>query len=139
MGQEDHVSMGSISGRKLLQVIDNVDKIMSIELLCAAQAKDFHTPLTSTPIIEAIHEHIRQSIPHIEEDQPMQELLDKALVLIKSGVLVKVAKQTAQKQQIEFWVQGLNILKTSKQMDNTFLIGPFKQLLTLQNLPIKAL
>jgi histidine ammonia-lyase len=64
MGQEDHVSMGSISGRKLLQVIDNVDKIMSIELLCAAQAKDFHSPLTSTPIIEAIHAHIRQSIPH---------------------------------------------------------------------------
>lgn len=107
MGQEDHVSMGSISGRKLLQVIDNVDKIMSIELLCAAQAKDFHTPLTSTPIIEAIHEHIRQSIPHIEEDQPMQELLDKALVLIKSGVLVEVAKQTAQKQQIEFWGTGV--------------------------------
>lgn len=107
MGQEDHVSMGSISGRKLLQVIDNVDKIMSIELLCAAQAKDFHAPLTSTPIIEAIHAHIRQSIPHIEEDQPMQELLDKALVLIKSGVLVEVAKQTAQKQQIEFWGTGI--------------------------------
>jgi hypothetical protein len=37
----------------------------------------------------------------------MQELLDKALVLIKSGVLVEVAKQTAQKQQIEFWGTGV--------------------------------
>src|SRR5699024_12177500 len=39
LGQEDHVSMGSISGRKLLQVIDNVYTILSIEMLCAAQAK----------------------------------------------------------------------------------------------------
>ncbi|TDQ82890.1 histidine ammonia-lyase [Sphingobacterium yanglingense] len=95
MGQEDHVSMGSISGRKLLQVIDNVDKILSVELLCAAQAKDFHSPLQSTAVVEALHQHIRKHIPHLEEDQPMQDILEKALALVKSGELVELAKATA--------------------------------------------
>lgn len=95
LGQEDHVSMGSISGRKLLQVIDNVDKILSIELLCAAQAKDFHYPLVSTPIIEEIHQHIRRTIPHLEEDQPMQDILDNALAFVKSGELLKIANEIA--------------------------------------------
>lgn len=95
LGQEDHVSMGSISGRKLLQVLDNVDKILSIEMLCAAQAKDFHNPKQSTAVIEAIHKHIRTRIPHIEEDQPMQDILDKALAIIKSGELIEVARKAA--------------------------------------------
>lgn len=95
LGQEDHVSMGSVSGRKLLQVIDNVDKILSIELLCAAQAKDYHQPLTSTAALEAIHESIRQSIPHIESDQPMEELLTEALKLVKSGDLIALHAQYA--------------------------------------------
>jgi len=97
LGQEDHVSMGSISGRKLLVVIDNVDKILSIELLCAAQAKDYHYPLKSTPIIEAIHEHIRTKIPHLEEDQPMEIFLDNALKIIKSGELIAIAENVRKK------------------------------------------
>lgn len=100
LGQEDHVSMGSISGRKLLQVIDNVDKILSIELLCAAQAKDFHYPLVSTPIVEQIHQHIRARIPHLEEDQPMQHILDDALSMIKSGELLTIANQVAIQQGV---------------------------------------
>lgn len=92
MGQEDHVSMGSISGRKLLQVIDNVDKILSVELLCAAQAKDFHSPLQSTAVIEALHKHVRKQISHLEEDQPMQDILEKALAMVKSGELIELAK-----------------------------------------------
>ncbi|MDR6734535.1 histidine ammonia-lyase [Sphingobacterium sp. 2149] len=95
LGQEDHVSMGSIAGRKLLQVIDNVDKILSIELLCAAQAKDYHQPLTSTAALEAIHGRIRQSIPHIESDQPMEELLTEALKMVKSGELIALHVQYA--------------------------------------------
>src|SRR5690606_19378674 len=106
LGQEDHVSMGSISGRKLLQVLDNVDKILSIELLCAAQAKDYHQPLKSTAVIEAIHQHIRESIPHIEEDQPMTDLLDAALEVVKSGALVEVANKVASQQGVEYLGTG---------------------------------
>lgn len=100
LGQEDHVSMGSISGRKLLEVIDNVDKILSIELLCASQAKDYHYPLKSTPIIETIHQHIRTKIPHIENDQPMEVFLDAALEIIKSGELIELAEKVRQEMNL---------------------------------------
>lgn len=93
LGQEDHVSMGSISSRKLLQVLDNVDKILSIELLCALQAKDFHYPLKSTAVIEGIHRYVRQHIAHVQQDQPMQEILDKAQAMVKSGELIVLAQQ----------------------------------------------
>lgn len=106
LGQEDHVSMGSISGRKLLQVLDNVNKILSIELLCAAQAKDFHNPMKSTAVVEAMHQHIRTKIPHIEEDQPMQEILDNALSMIKSGELIQVAKETADRNNVAYLGDG---------------------------------
>lgn len=106
MGQEDHVSMGSISGRKLLQVINNVNKILSIELLCAAQAKDYHTPLQSTPIIEAIHTHIRTQIPHIEEDQAMSSILGKALSIIQSGELIELAKLKAKGDGVLYFGEG---------------------------------
>lgn len=108
MGQEDHVSMGSISGRKLLQVIDNVDKVLSIELLCAAQAKDYHCPLESTKIIEAIHQHIRQQIPHIEEDQPMSAIMGDALRIIKSGELIELARQQADKESLPYFGVGVD-------------------------------
>lgn len=111
MGQEDHVSMGSISGRKLLQVIGNVDKILSIELLCAAQAKDYHKPITSTPIIEAIHERTREHIPHIEEDQPMTSILEKALELVQSGELIDLATKESEHKSIPYLGEGVELFK----------------------------
>ncbi|WP_313511529.1 histidine ammonia-lyase [Sphingobacterium sp.] len=108
LGQEDHVSMGSISGRKLLQVLDNVDKILSIEMLCAAQAKDFHNPKQSTAVIEAIHKHIRTRIPHIEEDQPMQDILDNALAIIKSGELIEVARTAAKDSNMPYFGENVD-------------------------------
>jgi len=103
LGQEDHVSMGSIGSRKLLQVIDNVSRILSIELICAAQAFDFHRPLKSTPIIEAVHQEIRNVIPHITEDQPMEAILLAAHELIQSGKLVQTAEATAQAHELALY------------------------------------
>ena len=50
LGQEDHVSMGSISARKALQIVENLEKIQGIELFCAAQGFDFRKPLKSGPL-----------------------------------------------------------------------------------------
>ncbi|WP_448698222.1 histidine ammonia-lyase [Mucilaginibacter sp. AW1-3] len=69
LGQEDHVSMGSISGRKLHQVIDNLEYIQAIELLYATQALDFRRPLRSTPVIEACHDLVREKVPFIDHDR----------------------------------------------------------------------
>lgn len=69
LGQEDHVSMGSISGRKLNQVIDNLEYILAIELLSACQAIEFRRPLKSSPILEFAHDYVRGFVSFAEEDR----------------------------------------------------------------------
>ena len=92
LGQEDHVSMGSISGRKALRVCGNLARILAVELFCAAQAFDFHRPLKSSPTLEAVHEYIRQQIPHAAEDRIYGKDLLAAEEIIKSGALLKIVK-----------------------------------------------
>jgi len=91
LGQEDHVSMGSISGRKALQIVENVERILATELLCAAQAFDFRRPLRSGAALEACHKHIRQIIDHAEEDRIFAIDIEKALSIIQSKALPKTA------------------------------------------------
>jgi histidine ammonia-lyase len=69
LGQEDHVSMGSISGRKLSQVLDNLEYILAIELLTACQAIEFRRPLKSSVILEFAHEYVRKFVSFAEEDR----------------------------------------------------------------------
>jgi len=95
LGQEDHVSMGSISGRKALQVIENVEKILGIELFCAAQAMDFHHPLKSGKILMAIHELLRSKVPHIENDGIMYEMMQTCIALVSKKELPQLARKTA--------------------------------------------
>ncbi|WP_425391663.1 histidine ammonia-lyase [Ekhidna sp.] len=100
LGQEDHVSMGSIAGRKTLRVIENVEKIIGVEIFCAAQALDFHRPLKSSKIMAAIHEHVRRKIDHITKDGVMNEKMETAIEMVKNKELIKVAKEVAQKEGI---------------------------------------
>jgi len=69
LGQEDHVSMGSISGRKLNRVLDNLEYILSIELLSACQAIEFRRPLKCSAVLEAAHDYVRQFVGFAEEDR----------------------------------------------------------------------
>ena len=98
LGQEDHVSMGSISGRKALRINKNLEKILAIEMMCAAQALDFHRPLKSSPAIEAIHERIRRHIPKVEYDEPMAEYIQQAITLLQSGVLLDLMEKYLDQQ-----------------------------------------
>ncbi len=83
LGQEDHVSMGSISGRKLSRIIDNLENILAVELICAAQAFDYRKPLKSGPVLEDCYSLIRSEIDHAEEDRIFAEDIKKALPLIQ--------------------------------------------------------
>lgn len=88
LGQEDHVSMGSISARKALQVCQNLKRILAIELLCAAQSIDFHRPLKSSNEIEKMHQLIRKQISHAAEDRIFSLDIEKATEIIESRILV---------------------------------------------------
>ncbi len=67
--QEDHVSMGTIAARKALEIIDNVENILSAELLGAFQGIDFHKPLKSSPIIEELMTEFRKEVSFMDEDR----------------------------------------------------------------------
>ena len=90
-GQEDHVSMGSISARKTLRIIENLEKILAVELLCAAQAFDFRKPLKSSRILEECHKHIREIIPFIKKDTILSEYINSAIEIIRSNELLQIA------------------------------------------------
>lgn len=102
LGQEDHVSMGSIGARKALQVIGNVEKILGVELFYAAQAMDFHAPMKSGKIMTAIYDHVRSKIKPVESDRVMTEDMEMAIEMIQSGELVKIAKEVAEAENLKF-------------------------------------
>ena len=88
LGQEDHVSMGSISGRKALHIIDNVEKILAIELLTATQAFEFRKPLRSGPVLDEIHKWVRKKVPFAEKDRVFAEDIEKGIEIIRSRELI---------------------------------------------------
>ena len=92
-GQEDHVSMGSISSRKALKTVKNLEKILAIELLCSAQAFDFRRPLKSSKFLEACHKYIRSEIPHVNEDIVLSPLIEKAREIIQTKKLLQIIEE----------------------------------------------
>jgi histidine ammonia-lyase len=87
-GQEDHVSMGTISARQCEQVVGNLENVIAIELLEAAQALDFRAPLTYGQGTSVAHRIVREAVPHLREDRNLS--LDIAAVreLLLNGKLV---------------------------------------------------
>lgn len=82
LGQEDHVSMGSISGRKLYQVLDNLEYILAIELLTACQAIEFRRPLKSSAVLEFAHDYVRNFVSFAEEDRVFADDINKIKKMI---------------------------------------------------------
>lgn len=69
LGQEDHVSMGSISGRKFNQVLGNLENILAVELLFAAQGLEFRRPQKCSKPIEKAYDLIRSKVDKLEDDR----------------------------------------------------------------------
>lgn len=88
LGQEDHVSMGSISGRKFNQVLDNLEKIFAIELLYGAQAISFRRPLKCSDFIEHNLKLIRTKVPKLEDDRLMKNDIDQLITIVQQQQIV---------------------------------------------------
>jgi len=82
LGQEDHVSMGSVGALKLLNVFKNVEQVLAIELFTAAQALDFRTPLKPGKGVEQAHQYMRKQIPHAHEDHFFKDEINIAVDLL---------------------------------------------------------
>jgi len=95
LGQEDHVSMGSISGRKLNQVIDNLEYILAIELMSACQAIEFRRPHKSSALLEFAHDHVREIVSFAGEDRIFSEDINRIHSVIKDGSFVRSCERFA--------------------------------------------
>ena len=76
--------MGSNSATKLVRVVDNVEKVLAIELFNAAQALEFRRPAKSSPTLEAIFEAYRRVVPFIDNDTYMSPLIDKSVCFLRA-------------------------------------------------------
>jgi histidine ammonia-lyase len=89
LGQEDHVSMGSISGRKLNRVLDNLEYILAIELLSACQAIEFRRPHKSSALLEYAHDYVREFVGFASEDRIFADDINRVAGLIKDFSFVQ--------------------------------------------------
>ncbi|HLO70328.1 MAG TPA: histidine ammonia-lyase [Flavipsychrobacter sp.] len=85
-GQEDHVSMGANAATKLRRVVMNVQRVLAIELLTAAQALDFRRPATSSPALEKLYTAFRKEISFMATDRLLHDDLIKAEQFLNQDV-----------------------------------------------------
>lgn len=83
-GQEDHVSMGANAATKCFKVIENVERLLAIELLNASQAIEFRRPLKSSPKVENLLADFRKVIPFIQVDKIMYQEMEATLQFVKT-------------------------------------------------------
>ncbi|MCI0452554.1 MAG: aromatic amino acid lyase, partial [Candidatus Latescibacteria bacterium] len=89
MGFEDHVSMGSIGALKLSRVLDNVTRVVAIELLCGAQALDFHEGLAPGRGTQEARTAVREVVPFVDHDQSLSGHLAALEVRVATGEIVR--------------------------------------------------
>lgn len=82
-GQEDHVSMGANAATKLKRVIDNVRRVLAIELMVAAMGIEFRRPKMTSPRLEELHKAFRQEVPPMDYDRVLHEDMVRAEAFLK--------------------------------------------------------
>ena len=83
-GQEDHVSMGANAATKALRILDNLERILSIELMTASQAIEYRRPLQSSNCIEQFLKAYKKEVPFVKEDRILHYDIKKTVVFLDS-------------------------------------------------------
>lgn len=81
-GQEDHVSMGSNAATKALRIVDNLERILAIELMNASQAIEFRRPLKSSEFLEAFVKSYREEVPLVTEDRILHYDIENTIAFL---------------------------------------------------------
>lgn len=83
--QEDHVSMGGNAATKSVKVMENVERILAIELMNAAQAIDLQRPTKTSPYLEDFMAEFRSIVPFNAEDRVMYKDIENAIEFLNQG------------------------------------------------------
>ena len=100
MGQEDHVSMGSIGARKALRVLGNLEKILAIELLTATQAFEYRKPLKSGILLDEVHKEVRKKVAFAKKDRVFSDDIEQGIELVKNQTIIKRIKEVCKKEHL---------------------------------------
>ena len=84
-GKEDHVSMGMTGALKLRQIVENVESIVAIELMCGVQALEFRRPLQSSAQLERVHAAVRAVVPRLEQDRTLAPDINALAAAVRKG------------------------------------------------------
>ena len=87
--QEDHVSMAAHAARRLERMNANLNVILGVEAMCAAQGVEFRAPLKTSPTLQTAMAHIRAAVPTVKEDRFLAPDIASSAELIASGALVE--------------------------------------------------
>jgi histidine ammonia-lyase len=90
--QEDHVSMGMHAARKAVEILENLEHVLSFELLCCIQALEMRAPLKPANTTSAVRDLMRAHVPYWSEDRLMHTDIEKARVLLRSGRMVQTVE-----------------------------------------------
>ena len=84
-GKEDHVSMGMTGALKLRQIVENVERVVAIELMCAVQALEFRRPLKASREVERAHAAVRAIVPRLEQDRTLAPEIEALAAAVRAG------------------------------------------------------
>ncbi len=84
-GKEDHVSMGMTGALKLRQIVEHAERIVGIELMCAAQGLEFRRPLRASRKVERAHEAVRTIVPRLDEDRVLAHDIEAMAAAVRAG------------------------------------------------------
>jgi len=86
-GREDHVSMGSVSARKLGQIVENATASLAIEIMVACAGIDQRKPLSPSPGVKAAHAAVREVVAELTEDRPLYLDIEAVRRLVQTGAV----------------------------------------------------
>ncbi len=84
-GKEDHVSMGMTGALKLRQIVEHAERIVAIELMCAAQGVEFRRPLRPSREIERAHAAVREVVSHLDKDRSLAPDIEALSAAVRAG------------------------------------------------------
>ena len=84
-GKEDHVSMGMTGALKLRQIVEHLERIVGIELMCAAQGLEFRRPLQSGREVEGVYRAVRAVVPRLEQDRTLAPDIEAMAAAVRAG------------------------------------------------------